>query len=225
MHAIFEGMNARRLLATAALTSTALGALAVPAKGQQPDPSDFDYLREPRITTRPAERVLVVRAVGDPNVVGPQAFGLLFQLYYTSPLTPKAPPGPTVKARWPSPEGTPREEWVGLYALPVPEAMAEPPPHQAPPGIEATVTEWEYGEIAEVLHVGPYSREQPTLDRLRAFAMDAGYEVLEGHEEEYILGPTMAGPGDPERYLTILRYRVRKSSGASGVAHASAFLR
>jgi hypothetical protein len=32
-----------------------------------------------------------------------------------------------------------------------------------------------------------------------------------GHEEEYISGPSQSGKGDPEKYVTILRYRVRKN--------------
>jgi hypothetical protein len=210
-------MNALARLIRFVSTMTLVAALqtgggvtvARPLQAQEIDAAAFDHLREPRVTTRDAEPVLEVRAVGDPAVVGSAAFGLLFQLYYMSPSTPKAPPGPVVKARWPSPEGTPRDEWVGLYALPVPGGI-ELPSHQAPPGIEARITTWEYGDIVEVLYVGPYDREQPTLDALREFAVSQGYEVLEGHEEEYVRGPTMAGPGNPEEYLTILRYRVRR---------------
>jgi hypothetical protein len=35
--------------------------------------------------------MLVVEAKGDPSVMGGQAFGLLFQLYYRIPETPKGP--------------------------------------------------------------------------------------------------------------------------------------
>lgn len=62
----------------------------------------------------------------------------------------------------------------------------------------------------EILHLGPYDREGPTVERLRLFADSAGYVLTGEHEEEYIRGPTMAGPGNPEAYLTILRYRVRR---------------
>jgi hypothetical protein len=73
------------------------------------------------------------------------------------------------------------------------------------------LTTWEYGEVAEILHVGPYDREEPTLQRLRKFVQAEGYAIVGEHEEEYVRGPTLTGPGDPEQYLTILRYRVAKS--------------
>ncbi len=206
------GSVAVRIVRAAALLLIAWPSTAT-ARIQEADASQFDDIREPRITTRNAETVLEVRALGDPNRMGGTAFGLLFQLYFSSPQTPKGPTGPVVKARWPSPEGTPRDEWIGLYALPVPHGM-DVPAHDPPPGMEARVTTWEYGSIAEVLYIGPYDREQPRLDSLREFAESQGYEVVGGHEEEYVRGPTMSGPGDPEEYLTILRYRVREERSA-----------
>ena len=101
---------------------------------------------------------------------------------------------------------------MGRYALPVPETVEALPGRAGTEGMRASITTWEYGEIAEILHVGPYDREQPTIARLKAFVEAEGYELVGGHEEEYLLGPTLAGPGDPEEYLTILRYRVREKS-------------
>ena len=72
------------------------------------------------------------------------------------------------------------------------------------------MTTWDYGDVAEILHVGGYDKEEPTMARLKAFVTGQGYKTLAGHEEEYIKGPTMSGRGDPESYLTIIRYRVQK---------------
>jgi hypothetical protein len=154
--------------------------------------------------------MLVVTASGDPNVVGAAAFGLVFQLYFSIPETPKASGFQFPRARWPASLDTPKTGWVGRYALPVPQAVAALPEHQAPEGLVASLDEWEYGEVAEILHIGPYTEEAPTIERLLAFVRASGYVTLAGHEEEYVRGPTMSGPGEPERYLTILRYRVRK---------------
>jgi hypothetical protein len=73
------------------------------------------------------------------------------------------------------------------------------------------VSTWEYGEVAEILHLGPYNREEPTMQRLKEFIREQGYVIVGGHEEEYIVGPTPGEKGDPEIYMTIIRYRVRKA--------------
>ncbi len=188
----------------------ALALWASAAAAQSDIPESIRHLLAPQLTRKPSTPMLVVEARGDPRIVGGRAFGLLFQLYYTIPETPKGPQQAAPRARWPVSLDQPRASWVGLYALPVPGAVTKLPPHTAPDGLKATLSTWEYGDVAEVLHVGPYEEEEPTLDRLQTFARQHGYELSGDHEEEYIRGPTMAGPGDPTRYLTILRYRVRK---------------
>jgi len=180
------------------------------SQAQEIDLAGYEDLLEPRITSRPAETMLVVEATGDPNQIGGRAFGLLFQLYFSIPATPKSSPPPIPRARWPADLSTPAAGWTGQYALPVPDEVPALPAHMAPVGMQASIETWDYGEVAEILHVGPYDAEQPTLDRLHAFVDAEGYELFGGHEEEYLRGPTMAGPGDPAAYLTLLRYRVRK---------------
>lgn len=193
------------------LAVLAIMALASPLTAQTEIPPELEELQTPRITRMPSATMLVVEATGDPTTVGAQAFGLLFQLYYGSPVTPKGPGQPAPRARWPGDFDTPRDEWLGIYAIPVPGEMSTLPDHTAPPGFTAKLSTWNYGDVAEVLHVGPYDREEPTIQRLREFIAAAGYVIDGPHEEEYIRGPTMAGPGDPERYLTILRYEVTKA--------------
>lgn len=205
-------MSVRGCALIGEFVASALGLtlLATPLAAQTEIPPEFEALREGRITQRPAESMLVVEAKGDPSVMGGQAFGLLFQLYYRIPETPKGPQQAAPRARWPEDLEQPRSEWTGLYALPVPKSVTELPAHEAPPGFEARLTTWDYGDVAEILHVGPYDREQPTVERLRELVEALGFTLVEGHEEEYIRGPTMSGPGDPDQYLTVLRYRVEK---------------
>jgi hypothetical protein len=121
-------------------------------------------------------------------------------------LTPPAP-----RARWPVSLDTPKSEWLGLYALPVPETTTELPQYEAQAGLNVSLTTWEYGEVAEILHIGPYDQEQPTVKRLMDFINEQGYAIIGDHEEEYLKGPTMFSRGDPEKYTTIIRYRVKKS--------------
>lgn len=201
----------------AAVEATELGAQGV-------DPAAYEHLVEPRIVERADERVLEVRAIGDPDEIGSAAFGLLFQLYFSSGAATGFAP-PVTRARWQ--EGLdeiPRGEWIGRYALPVPEGVESLPEHTPPEGVAASITTWEYGTVAEILHIGRYEAEQPTIERLEAFVEAEGYETFGGHEEEYIVGPTMAGPGNPDEYRTILTYRVRPAplARSSGVPPSSA---
>jgi hypothetical protein len=176
-----------------------------------PDLAQFEHLKQPQISTMPAQKMVVVEAKGDPNVVGQKAFGLLFSIYYKVKDAPKSLTLPAPRARWPVSLETPKSEWLGLYALPVPETTMELPQYEAQPGLTVSLTTWEYGEVAEILHLGPYDQEQPTTQRLMDFINAQGYAIVGPHEEEYIKGPTMFSKGDPANYATIIRYRVRKS--------------
>jgi effector-binding domain-containing protein len=65
--------------------------------------------------------------------------------------------------------------------------------------------------VAEILHIGPYDREEPDIARLTGFIKDNGYSIIGDHEEEYLKGPGMFSKGNPEKYYTIIRYRVKKA--------------
>ncbi len=177
-----------------------------------PSAAQFEYLREPQVRILPDLKVLEVEAKGEPGVVAGQAFGLLFKTYFQLKGVPKGPKQPAPRARWPVPLDTPKREWVGRYAMPVPGTV-DSLPSQEPgaSGLHVTITTWPYGDVAEVLHVGPYDREEPTIAKLTQFIKDCGYEIVGEHEEEYIKGPGMFSKGNPEKYLTIIRYRVKKT--------------
>lgn len=177
-----------------------------------PDASQFADLREPRFTRMNDQRMLVVEAAGDPNVVGAGAFKLLFSTYFKLDGVSRVGRPPSPRARWPNPQGMPKDKWLGRYALPLPESvttLAAGPTE----GLRTEVATWAYGDVAEILHVGPYSAEQPDIERLLRFIDSQGYRVVGDHEEEYVKGPGMFFAGDPDRYLTIIRLRVEKSSG------------
>jgi nitrogen fixation-related uncharacterized protein len=176
-----------------------------------PSARQFEYLRDPQVRILPDLKVLQVEAKGDPGVVGGQAFGLLFKTYFQLKGVPKGPRQPAPRARWPLPLDTPKGAWIGRYAIPVPESIdALPSQGDDPSGLHVELTTWEYGTVAEVLHVGPYDREEPTVARLTQFIKDCHYEIIGDHEEEYLRGPGMFGKGNPDKYLTIIRYRVKK---------------
>jgi hypothetical protein len=61
------------------------------------------------------------------------------------------------------------------------------------------------GRVAQLLHVGPYSAERPTIERLHAAIGEAGLRPRGDHHEIYLGDPNRSAP---ERLRTILRHPV-----------------
>lgn len=176
-----------------------------------PSLASVAHLQVPLILEMEPQKVLLVEARGDPNVVGRKAFGLLMKTYFRLKGVPKG--GATFQAprgRWPVGEGAPKEEWIGLYAMPVPESVSEVPKGATDGDLSVELATWEYGEVAQILHVGRYDAEEPTVEKLMGFLRTQGYVVAGPHEEEYLKGPGMLFAGKPDNYLTIVRYPVRR---------------
>jgi len=166
----------------------------------------FGVRQRPSLVEMPAQKMATVRSVGDPNVVGAQVFPALFGAVFTLKFKVLKPRGVEFKvsaprARWPLPLGTPHDQWVGLWGIPVPDDVDELP--QTAPDVPVTVETWEYGTVAHILHLGPYADEEPTVARLQAFIAESGYEIAGAHEEEYLSRP------EAKNMKTIIRYPVR----------------
>lgn len=175
---------------------------------QGPELSKYEFLKEPRITKIPDQKMIQVVAAGDPNVVANKAFKLLFKTYFKIPGVSKSMKQ-APRARWAGDVNV-KSSWTGYYAMPVPAETASLPPIDPEPGYQVELTTWEYGDVAEILHVGPYAQETPTIEKLHRLVKQEGYEIIGYHEEEYLKGPGMFFKGDPEKYRTIIRYRVKK---------------
>ncbi len=176
---------------------------------QGPDLSKYASLKDPRITKMPDQKMVEVTAKGDPNVVGRKAFKLLFKTYFKVPGVSKSM-NLAPRARWAGDMNV-KSTWTGYYALPVPEGTETLPLADQEAGYVVRLTTWEYGDVAEILHIGPYDGETPTIQRLHQFIQQQGYEIAGYHEEEYLKGPGMFFKGNSKKYYTIIRYRVKKS--------------
>jgi len=64
------------------------------------------------------------------------------------------------------------------------------------------------GLSAQILHVGPYSAEKPTIERLHRFVEEQGYKLRGRHHEIYLGDPRRAAP---EKLRTIVRHPVEKA--------------
>jgi hypothetical protein len=172
-----------------------------------PDLSEYERFREPTFVRLEPSQMLVVETRGVPGQTGAEGIGTLFEIYMGLDGVERGLTMPAPRARWPSGLDVPKEQWVGRWALPVPRSVRTLPPEHA---AKAKLERWDYGEVAQILHVGPYSAEKPTVERLHAFITAKGYRIAGPHEEEYLRGPGMFGPGDPERYYTLIRYTVAR---------------
>jgi hypothetical protein len=59
----------------------------------------------------------------------------------------------------------------------------------------------------QIMHIGPYSSEPATLEKMVSFAKDNGYQLRGKHHEIYLGDPRRA---NPDKLKTILRHPVEK---------------
>jgi hypothetical protein len=72
----------------------------------------------------------------------------------------------------------------------------------APPLYAATFGRHTDGQSVQILHVGPYAEEAPTITRLHHFIREKGYHFGGKHHEIYLNDPRRTAP---EKIKTILR--------------------
>ncbi len=84
--------------------------------------------------------------------------------------------------------------------MPVPDDTTALPKKEPGPGI--TLETWQYGTVAQILHLGDYAQEEGSIARLQQFITDEVYRVSGVHEEEYLTRPDAKTP------KTIIRYPV-----------------
>jgi len=162
---------------------------------------------DPQILEMPAQKMAVVYAKGAPDQVFSDFLPALYGSVYTLKFDLKKKGLPTFKvsglrARYPDAHLVPKEEWTIIVGLPIPEDATSVP--QKVPNIEVKIEPWQYGTVAQILHLGPYDQECPSVERLHQFIKDSGYEIAGVHEEEYLTTP------DAKVIKTIIRYPIKK---------------
>lgn len=162
---------------------------------------------EPQIREMPPQKMAVVYAKGAPDKVFPEVMPALYGSVYTLKFDLKKKGLPTFKvsglrARYPDAHLVPKEEWTHIMALPIPEDTTSLP--RKVPNVEVKIETWEYGTVAQILHLGAYDQEGPTVERLHKFIEESGYEIAGIHEEEYLTTP------DAKVIKTIIRYAIKR---------------
>lgn len=172
----------------------------------------------------PALRYLMVDGEGDPNTAPAyaEAVEALFSVAYTVKFMVKKGPQAVdygvmpLEALWWADDPAvfrsgdrSRWQWTAMILQPdfvgddtIGQAIDEVRRKKSLPGVDRlrldTLTE---GRCAQILHVGPFSAEGPTIERLHTFIADRS--AVRGHHHEIYLSDIRRT--DPAKWKTILR--------------------
>lgn len=163
---------------------------------------------DPQIVEMPSQRMAVVNGRGAPDEAFPILMPALYGAVYTLKFDLKKRGMPTFKVsglrgRYPDIMDIPKEKWSYKIGLPIPEDTEVL--LQKVPDVEVKIEDWNYGTIAQILHIGPYDQETPTVERLKRFVEENGYRISGEHEEEYLTSP------DAKIVKTLIRYPLKKN--------------
>lgn len=127
---------------------------------------------EPELLEMAPHRMAVVRGKGTPDQVFSEVMPALYGSVYTLKFDLKKQGKTTFKvtglrARYPDAHLVPTEQWTHVIGLPVPDDTPVLP--QKVPNVPVSAETWEYGTVAQILHLGPYDQEGPSVERLHEF--------------------------------------------------------
>ena len=113
-------------------------------------------------------------------------------------------------------DSAPREKWNWKLMIRTPKIVTQQELERAvsvliekgktPAVREVKLETISEGRCVQMLHVGPYDKEGETVEAMRAFAAEQGFEFDGRHHEIYLSDPRRV---PPERLKTILRHPVR----------------
>lgn len=97
-------------------------------------------------------------------------------------------------------------EWVtkDLFSEALKEAVGK---KKSPALVRTRFEPFHEGPVAQIMYIGPYSEEGPTIERLHAFIHGNGHERAGKHHEIYLCDPRRTAP---EKLKTIIRQPVSK---------------
>lgn len=182
----------------------------------------------PSLVTVPALSFLMVDGRGDPNSAQSygEAVSALYALAYGLKFQSKAAgrdfavmpleglwwsEHPTDfatgrKDRWQWTMMLAQPDWISAEMLKTVRAATQR--KKALPGLDLVRLErFEEGPAAQVLHVGPYGAENPTIVALHAFIAEQNLGLCGKHHEIY---PSMPGRVAPDKLKTIIRQPVAR---------------
>ena len=180
--------------------------------------------RTPSFVDVPRRPFLMIDGSGDPNTSREyqEAIEALYPIAYGLRAAVKAATGDAytvmpLEGLWWVPdtdEFDPTDKsnlsWTAMFCLPdaVTETMAGEvilavtAAKDLPAGPKARMDHYEEGTAGQILHIGPYADEAPTIAELHDFITGRGYELTGKHHEIYLSDARRA---DPAKLRTIIR--------------------
>ena len=111
----------------------------------------------------------------------------------------------------------PKESWLWTMLIVQPDVVTEADFAQALadvkrkkplPALDRLRLEtFSEGLAAQIMHIGPYGAEAPTIERLHRFIAEQGYELTGKHHEIYVSDPSRTAP---EKLKTIIRQPISR---------------
>jgi len=194
-------------------------------------PLDVPRRGAPRIVTAPRTTYLTLSGRGLPGTRGSDfqaaiaaLYGLAYTMKFRRPKDRRAPldVGHIAADWWVpgrlDPRRAPKGRWRWQLFLPVPGATKrelaaaagalEQRGRSGPLTAQVALLTEPKRTFAEVLHVGPYEAEGPSIDLLVEHVRDAGLALTGHHREIYLNDPRRSGPAKAK---TLLRHPVTRA--------------
>jgi len=177
----------------------------------------------------PPLKFLMVDGAGDPNTAQSyrDAIGALYAVGYTLKFMSKADPGidyavmPLEGLWWAEDMGvfsadmTDKDRWLWTAMIHQPDhidgemvaaAVAQSQAKKNPPGLERLrLDTYHEGLSVQILYLGAYADEGPTIAALHQHAAEQGYRLRGKHHEIYLGDPRRTAP---EKLKTVIRQPV-----------------
>ena len=164
----------------------------------------------PEICKAKSIQVLTIHTKGDPNLVSGPSMKALYGTAYGLKMKVYKPKGIVMEignliGRWADAHLKPKSEWEGYWGLIVPDYVKAEEIVQKDPALPVKLETWEYDEVGQILHLGEYTEEHPTIMQLHKYIEDNKYEISGVHEEIYLTKP------DSKNKKTVIRYPVKRA--------------
>lgn len=162
----------------------------------------------PNLAKLATRSVLTITTVGDPNKIAGNVFPALYGTAYGTKFKVFKPKKKEMKvgacsAFWPDAHLKPKSKWTGIWNLEIPAFVKQKDLIQKNPTLPVKIKKLPAGIYAQILHIGTYAGEEPTIRKLHRFIKQEKLKITGPHEEVYLSRP---GP----KAKTIIQYLVRK---------------